>query len=74
MRLGSDWRISVAAAEAHEQRQTSKPVEAPAPPAAPRTETRAVSTVDGISLPADYVPVFGDLWPGHVPAKKRRVR
>ena len=59
MRLGTDWRFSVAAVEAFEAAQSQPAMVRPSEPAvqpAPAT---------GISLPDGYVPVFVDLWPSH---------
>lgn len=76
MRLGLDkWRIAVSAVEAYERGQTATSAhadEAPKPEA-PRREERAVATIDGLELPADYRPVFPELWLGHEPqdTKKR---
>lgn len=65
MRLGIDaWRISVTAVEAYESARTPSAV--PAPSAPPKEqEVRPATTVDGFTLPADYIPVFPDLWPLH---------
>lgn len=75
MRLGTDWRFSLAAIEAYERGHTSASAEAgPELPPAPKEVTYTTS-VDGFALPADYEPVFADLWPGHEPtATKRRPR
>lgn len=68
MRIGTDWRFSVAAVEAYERRHTSEPAPEQPPTASAPTpkEVRPPVTVDGFTLPADYEPVFKDLWPGHV--------
>lgn len=69
MRLGTDkWRVSLDAVTAYEQRQSTAPVESAPPASTPRREA-AQPTTAGFVLPADYVPVFPDLWSGH---QKRR--
>lgn len=73
MRLGIEsWRISLAAVEAYEAARTGGAVSSTPNEGrkaeAPRREVRP--TID-LALPADYAPVFADLWPGHVPAKKQ---
>lgn len=60
MRLGSDWRFGAAAITAYEDRHTTQPAE-PTKPA----ERRATA-----ALPADYEPVFTDLWPHLGPPRK----
>ena len=76
LRLGSDWRFSLAAVEAYERRHTSAPAEpiaAPAPTTVQRAqEVTNTTSVDGFALPADYAPVFPDLWPGHAPQAKEK--
>ena len=67
MRLGTDWRFSLAAVEAYEAGNTSGPaVAAPIEPARP-------VVVSG--LPEGYVPVFPELWGGTAasPAARRGV-
>lgn len=64
------WRISPAAVEAYEAAHTSATPatanETPKPEASRREEVqRPVTTVGGFTLPADYEPVFKDLWPFH---------
>lgn len=69
MRLGSDWRIGEGAVAAYEARHT---VGAPADPSdeTPKPETSRrreevrsqVTAVGGGALPADFEPVFPDLW------------
>lgn len=66
MRLGRDWRFAVSAVESFEQRNTTsaETVETAPAPAAPK-EVRAPVKLDGFTLPANYEPVFKDLWPLH---------
>lgn len=67
VRVGDLWRFGVAAVEAYELAHTTsaETVQA-APTSAPRTqEVRPPTIVDGFALPADYEPVFKDLWPFH---------
>lgn len=75
MRLGLEsWRIAVAAVEAYERANTRAGHADEAPkPEAPRRKEVAVAGLDGFELPPDYEPVFGHLWPGHVPAKRKRL-
>lgn len=69
LRLGTDWRFSLAAVEAYETRQTTgAPETAPAP-----KEVQRPTAVAGIALPADYEPVFPELW-GMAPDAKAPVR
>ena len=75
MRLGSDWRISEAAVTAYEQARTSEPaeIETAAPAMAQKVkEVTNTTTLDGFTLPADYAPVFKDLWPGHEVSTTRK--
>lgn len=78
MRLGLDsWRVAVSAIEAYEQARTVAPEPEPqlaqigklAP--AIKEVTTYTTTVDGFTLPADYAPVFPELWPGHAPRTKK---
>lgn len=65
VRIEGGWRFSLAAIEAYEAGHTTTvEPEQPAPTSAPR-EVPAATTVDGFTLPADYEPVFKDLWPLH---------
>lgn len=72
MRIGlTNWRIAVSAVEAYEDGHTTTvEPEQPASDSAPR-EVRHASTADGFTLPADYSPVFPDLWPGHEATTKK---
>lgn len=67
VRVGDLWRFGVAAVEAYEAAHTTAAETVqPAPTPAPRKqEVRPPTTVDGFTLPADYEPVFKDLWPFH---------
>ena len=67
MRLGTDWRFSVAAVEAFEAPQSQPAESRPAEPA-----VQAAPAATGISLPDGYVPVFVDLWPSHAPRVTKR--
>lgn len=74
MRLGDLWRISIAAVEDFEQRQTTTDATHRVGMRQPLShEEVSTTTVDGFTLPSDYVPVFAALWPAHAPqAKKKR--
>ena len=72
MRLGSDWRISREAISEYEQRHTAQAATDATPDVALRQRTPLLLTALP-DLPADYSPVFGDLWPDHAvrPAARR---
>lgn len=73
LKLGAEYVVGLEAVEDFERAQTTASHADEAPkPEAPRREDAAVTTLDGFELPADYEPVFGHLWPGHVPAKRKR--
>lgn len=57
VRLGADWRFSLASVEAFEAAATTAPEKAQSVVAAP---VRVLA-----DLPADYAPVFPELWAGH---------
>jgi excisionase family DNA binding protein len=64
MRVGLDWRFSLAAVEAYESAHTSAPADPEATPVA-KTPSRAPSApvaLEGFTLPDDYVPVFPEAW------------
>ena len=69
MRLGSDWRFSLDAVEAYEQRHTSEP----AVTVTPACHTHTIGA-GGVALPADYVPAFPELWAGHAPQNNDKRR
>lgn len=72
MRIGLDaWRIPLAAVEAYEAANTSAPSNEAPKPEAPKEVHRPI-TIDGFALPADYSPVFPELWPGHEVAAKKK--
>lgn len=73
MRLGTDWRFSLAAVEAYERRHATdaSPAEEPkSRTAAPREEVRAPVSVEGFTLPDGYEPCFPELWGQEAPTKK----
>jgi excisionase family DNA binding protein len=77
MRLGLDaWRISIESVEAFEQARTSTTpaaaTETPKQEASRSREVQPATVVDGFTLPADYVPCFPDLWPGHEPRATKK--
>lgn len=61
MKSGTDWRISPAAVAAYEAAHTSGASATPATHQQTQ-EVRPPTAVGGVSLPADYVPVFPHLW------------
>lgn len=67
MRLGLDaWRISVEAVEAYERGHTTGGAGSETSNEGQKEEVKQfVTAVAGLSLPADYVPVFPDLWEGN---------
>lgn len=65
MRLGDSWRISPEAVAAYREHQTVQPASPVVTASAPATSP-AVSAGALPDLPADYVPVFPELWHGHV--------
>lgn len=69
LRVGlKPWRIAEAALEAYERDHTR----APAVPERPAPGEVSTTTAGGFVLPADYAPVFPDLWPGHAPHAMRK--
>lgn len=61
VRIGADWRFSLQAVEAYEAaRTTAAAVEQPAPAVASQPSAHPLTGVP--DLPADYEPVFKDLW------------
>jgi excisionase family DNA binding protein len=72
MRLGLEsWRIAVSEVEAYERRQTTEPRSDEAPKQEAPKEGRPPVPIDGFTLPADYEPVFAELWPGHAPRTRK---
>lgn len=76
MRLGDSWRIPSEALIEYRQRHTvsADAVEAASPSASqPQPATSPAALGPLTDLPADYEPVFKELWPDHVarPATRR---
>ncbi len=66
MRLGDSWRISPDAVAAYRDQHTSAGASPVVTASAPATSPASVGALP--DLPADYVPVFPELWPGHTAA------
>jgi excisionase family DNA binding protein len=70
LRVGGAWRFSLESVEAFEAGHTTS---AETVHAAPRSaqEVSYTTTVDGFTLPADYEPVFPELWGIGAPSTKK---
>lgn len=63
MRLGVDWRFSLAAVEAYERARTTEPAEIETMPVTTPTAPDLVTLAPGdFELPAGYEPRFPHLW------------
>lgn len=73
MRLGDSYRIPPEALDEYRQQHTAAAPITPAPASQPQPATSPAALGPLPDLPADYEPVFPELWPNHVarPATRR---
>jgi excisionase family DNA binding protein len=72
LRVGGAWRFSLDSVEAYEAGHTTACESAPTTAPAPK-EVQLATGAAGFTLPADYEPVFKDLWLTAEPNEKAAV-